>query len=71
MYDKGIGWVGDVLDKVSLRIVVVLSHENLSAYDDFVIVMVEYYFVMSSYWKVLFILVRHHLMPKQELDAST
>ena len=39
MYDKGIGWVGDVLDKVSLRIVVVLSHENLSAYDDFVIVM--------------------------------
>jgi len=52
MYDKGIGWVGDVLDKVSLRIVVVLSHENLSAYDDFVIVVFEYYFVLSSYWKV-------------------
>ena len=71
MYDKGTGWVGDVLDKVSLRIIVVLSHENLSAYDDFVIVMFEYYFVLSSYWKVLFILVWHHLMPKQELDAST
>ena len=42
----------DVLDKVSLRIVVVLSHENLSAYDDFVIVVFEYYFVLSSYWEV-------------------
>ena len=39
LFDGELG--NDVLDKVSLRIVVVLSHENLSAYDDFVIVMVE------------------------------
>ena len=31
---RGSGWVGDVLDKISLRVVVVLSHENLSAYGD-------------------------------------
>ena len=45
---KGSGWVGDVLDKVSLRIVVVLSHENLSAYGDFRLVVCVYYFVVTT-----------------------
>ena len=62
MYDKGIGWVGDVLDKVSLRIVVVLSHENLSAYGDFRLVVCVYYFVVTTA-KCKYICILSRILP--------
>ena len=45
---RGSGWVGDVLDKISLRVVVVLSHENLSAYGDVRLVVYVCYFVVTT-----------------------